>query len=264
MDPNLKTTNITATHLHLESHLPTLLPPDDHVFACIGAGTLAVLCMNTFDFLKLKFQFRHPTEGGLVHNHCTDSVAGCRIPKTCLVLSDMCAVQFHTLHAVQHIVTCTDQRGSQSASPAPDIFELMKGGKEEGSAQADAQEQMKREGAREQVSAADYDRSLDRQEDEQRQVRGAHDELIQDVEMIGEEEGDDDNVDNIFAVSVVDKKKVKKVKKVVKPSLRALIMTMLDDAADSEGYYQVILGEQLDGGRYQVFSSIGKGMFARA
>ncbi|ETW85096.1 hypothetical protein HETIRDRAFT_309361, partial [Heterobasidion irregulare TC 32-1] len=31
---------------------------------------------------------------------------------------------------------------------------------------------------------------------------------------------------------------------------------------DSEGYYQVILGEQFDGGRYQVFSSVGKGMFA--
>ncbi|EDR11088.1 uncharacterized protein LACBIDRAFT_247842, partial [Laccaria bicolor S238N-H82] len=31
---------------------------------------------------------------------------------------------------------------------------------------------------------------------------------------------------------------------------------------DPEGYYSVILGEQLDGGRYQVFSSLGKGMFA--
>lgn len=38
--------------------------------------------------------------------------------------------------------------------------------------------------------------------------------------------------------------------------------TTLDTAADPEGYYQVILGEQLDGGRYQVFSSLGKGMFA--
>jgi serine/threonine-protein kinase PRP4 len=36
----------------------------------------------------------------------------------------------------------------------------------------------------------------------------------------------------------------------------------LDSASDSEGYYQIILGEQLDGGRYQVFSSLGKGMFA--
>jgi serine/threonine-protein kinase PRP4 len=41
-----------------------------------------------------------------------------------------------------------------------------------------------------------------------------------------------------------------------------LITTTLDSASDPEGYYQVILGEQLDGGRYQVFSSLGKGMFA--
>jgi len=48
-----------------------------------------------------------------------------------------------------------------------------------------------------------------------------------------------------------------------KPAAPALItMTTLDSAADSEGYYTIILGEQLDGGQYQVFSSIGKGMFA--
>ena len=38
--------------------------------------------------------------------------------------------------------------------------------------------------------------------------------------------------------------------------------TTLDSAADPEGYYTVVLAEQLDSGRYQVFSSIGKGMFA--
>lgn len=36
----------------------------------------------------------------------------------------------------------------------------------------------------------------------------------------------------------------------------------MDTAADSDGYYQIILGEHLDSGRYQVFSSVGKGMFA--
>ena len=112
--------------------------------------------------------------------------------------------------------TIPDQRGSQSASPTPDVFELAKGGEEEG-AQAEAQEQAKREGAREQMSAADYDPSLDRREDEQRRVRGAHEELSQDVEMIEdeEEEDEDDDVDDMFAVSVEDKKKVKKVKRVV-------------------------------------------------
>jgi len=154
----------------------------------------------------------------------------------------------------------SQRRGSQSASPAPDIFELAKGGEEEG-AQAEAQEQAKRDGAREQVSAADYDPSLDRREDEQRRVRGAKEELNQDVEMIEDE--DEDDVDDMFAVSVADmKKKIKKVKKVIKPALPALITTTLDTAADPEGYYQVILGEHLDGGRYQVFSSVGKGMFA--
>ncbi|KAI0296811.1 kinase-like domain-containing protein [Russula brevipes] len=158
----------------------------------------------------------------------------------------------------------SNRRESQSASPAPDIFELAKGGEEEG-AQAEAQEQAKRDGAREQVSAADYDPSLDRREDEQRRVRGAKEELNQDVEMIEEEEYEDDvdDVDDMFAVAVADKKKkLKKVKKVIKPALPALITTTLDTAADAEGYYQVILGEHLDGGRYQVFSSVGKGMFA--
>ena len=41
-----------------------------------------------------------------------------------------------------------------------------------------------------------------------------------------------------------------------------MVTTTLDAAADPEGYYQVILGEQLDNGRYQVFSSLGKGMFS--
>ncbi|THV06878.1 kinase-like protein [Dendrothele bispora CBS 962.96] len=68
----------------------------------------------------------------------------------------------------------------------------------------------------------------------------------------------------MFAVADASKKpkKIKKVKKVIKPAAPALVTTTLDSAADSEGYYNVILGEQLDGGRYQVFSSLGKGMFA--
>jgi serine/threonine-protein kinase PRP4 len=90
------------------------------------------------------------------------------------------------------------------------MFELAKGGEEEG-AQAEAQEQAKREGAPEQISAADYDPSLDRREDEQRRVRGTKELLNQDVEMIEEEEEED--VDDMFAVPVTDKK-TKKVKRV--------------------------------------------------
>jgi serine/threonine-protein kinase PRP4 len=91
------------------------------------------------------------------------------------------------------------------------MFELAKGGEEEG-AQAEAQEQAKRDGAREQISAADYDPSLDRREDEQRRVRGTKEVSNQDVEMIEEEEED---VDDMFAVSVADRKKTKRVKKVM-------------------------------------------------
>jgi serine/threonine-protein kinase PRP4 len=36
----------------------------------------------------------------------------------------------------------------------------------------------------------------------------------------------------------------------------------MDTAADEEGYYQIILGEQLDGGRYKVYALVGKGMFS--
>ena len=66
------------------------------------------------------------------------------------------------------------------------------------------------------MSAADYDPSLDRREDEQRRVRGAKEELSQDVEMIEEDEDDMDDVDDMFAVFATDKKKkVKKVKKII-------------------------------------------------
>lgn len=141
---------------------------------------------------------------------------------------------------------------------------------------------MQEDGTGEQVSAADYDPCLDRREDEHKRVWGTKEEP-QDVEMIEEEEEEDEeDVDDMFAVATTEKKKVKKVKRVIvsvafgnatlrthhasfasqKPAAPAIITATLDSAADSEGYYQVILGEQLDGGRYQVFSSLGKGMFA--
>ncbi|KAG2348276.1 kinase-like protein [Suillus weaverae] len=140
-----------------------------------------------------------------------------------------------------------------SASPQPDdsIFELAKDEDDE-----DVRAKMQ-DGAPDQISAADYDPSLDRREDEQRRV--LKDEPMN-VETIEEEDEEEDDVDDMFAAGVTEKKrkKVKKVKKVAP----ALITTTLDSASDHEGYYQVILGEQLDGGRYQVFSSLGKGMFA--
>jgi serine/threonine-protein kinase PRP4 len=43
---------------------------------------------------------------------------------------------------------------------------------------------------------------------------------------------------------------------------KAIALATVDTAADHEGYYQIVLGEALDGGRYQVFSSLGRGMFS--
>lgn len=45
------------------------------------------------------------------------------------------------------------------------------------------------------------------------------------------------------------------------PTAKALDTTMIDDWDDPDGYYKVILGELL-GSRYQVHSNLGKGMFS--
>ncbi|KAI0074693.1 kinase-like protein [Panus rudis PR-1116 ss-1] len=152
------------------------------------------------------------------------------------------------------------KRETPTGTPAPAPFSLVKEGDEE-EAQAKAQAQT---GNAEQISAADYDPSLDRREDEQKRVQAVvdKDNSAADVEMVEEEEEEEDEVEDMFAIATTEKKKVKKVKRVAKPAAPALITTTLDSAADPEGYYQVILGEQLDGGRYQVFSHLGKGMFA--
>jgi serine/threonine-protein kinase PRP4 len=171
----------------------------------------------------------------------------------------------------------TGKRESMSRSPTPADFALAKDGEAE---DAQAKVQAQNTGT-EQVSAADYDPSLDRREDEQRRVRGVDDAAVpNNVETIEEVEEEEEEVDDMFAVAMGQRKKVRKVKKITvsahdryiliiitnldvkKPVAPALITTTLDSAADHEGYYQVILGEQLDGGRYQVFSSLGKGMFA--
>jgi serine/threonine-protein kinase PRP4 len=67
------------------------------------------------------------------------------------------------------------------------------------------------DGAPDQISAADYDPSLDRREDEQRRV--LKDEPIN-IETIEEEEEEEDDVDDMFAVASTAKKR-KRVKKVV-------------------------------------------------
>ncbi|KAF8507622.1 kinase-like domain-containing protein [Gautieria morchelliformis] len=81
-------------------------------------------------------------------------------------------------------------------------------------------------------------------------------------EVVEEEEEEEEDVEDMFAIAT-SKPKAKKKGKVATSTLKPVITTTtLDSAADPEGYYQIILGEQLEGGRYQVFSSLGKGMFS--
>ncbi|KAE9408946.1 kinase-like protein [Gymnopus androsaceus JB14] len=151
-----------------------------------------------------------------------------------------------------------------SASPSPSLGEDFTLAKEDDEKSSELKKQAENGNADtgEQISAADYDPSLDRREDEGKRIQPPIkvEEAIEEVEV---EEEEEDDVDDMFAVATSDKKpKVKKVKQIVRTSALALIASTLDSAADPEGYYTIILGEQLDGGRYQVFSSLGKGMFA--
>ena len=139
-------------------------------------------------------------------------------------------------------------------------------------------------------SAADYDPTMDMQEDKLRNDQrhqgeevssGAYDETIitkQDVllpdhmiDKLAPEQpsdeldmfADEDDID-MFADAPLPagngrNRETAKAVPVVQP--KAFDLSMLDDWDDSEGYYKVILGELLDG-RYHIQSNLGKGMFS--
>ncbi len=47
------------------------------------------------------------------------------------------------------------------------------------------------------------------------------------------------------------------------PVIPALqVSSLVDSYDDAEGYYRITPGELLDGGRYQVTTNLGKGMFS--
>ncbi|KAI4105298.1 MAG: hypothetical protein LQ345_007235 [Seirophora villosa] len=132
-------------------------------------------------------------------------------------------------------------------------------------------------------SAADYDPTMDMQEDRARQDNrqlddlpsAAYDETTaahhQDVllpePMVSESQARDEldmfaDEDDMFAdAPVVPKAQPETAKAVPVPQSKAVDMSMLDDWDDDEGYYKVILGELLDN-RYHVQSNLGRGMFS--
>lgn len=97
------------------------------------------------------------------------------------------------------------KRESMSTSPTPEDFTLAKDDEQDVQVKVQAQN-----GGAEQISAADYDPSQDRREDEQRRVRITKDDVL--PEVIEEEEEAD--IDDMFAVATGDRKKVRKVRKI--------------------------------------------------
>lgn len=141
-------------------------------------------------------------------------------------------------------------------------------------------------------SAADYDPTMDMQEDKQRDNRrhtdevssGAYDETKptteQDVLLPAEsapaeqkpKKSKDDfdmfaDDDDMFAEDPVPNghpaaHTTDEVSRAVPiPQAKELDIGMLDNWDDSEGYYKIILGEKLNG-RYHVQANLGKGMFS--
>lgn len=173
-------------------------------------------------------------------------------------------------------------RASPSASPEPEpelgLFELEKGRNEE-EVQLEAQAHHVNAG---QLNAADYDPELDRRTSEKTLLNGNTKVEEEEIELIEEEEEEEEeeDVDDMFTIATTEKK-TRKVKKVVvrltkissgvhqhssrqqKPAAPALVSTALDNTVDKDGYYNIILGEQIDEGRYQVFSLVGGGTYAR-
>lgn len=116
-----------------------------------------------------------------------------------------------------------NKRTSLSPPPTPgNDFELAKDDEAESSQRKTQAENSTLDGAV-QVSAGDYDPSLDRREDEQRRVFGptqTEPDVIE-MEVEEEEEEEEEDVDDMFSVAAAEKKlkKVKKVKKTVSPRL---------------------------------------------
>lgn len=96
-----------------------------------------------------------------------------------------------------------DNRDSASLSPTPRDFALAKDNEQEGESRTENT-------GVEQVSAADYDPSLDRREDEYKRFG----DKVPNVGTIDEEVEEEEDVEDMFAVADSEKK-VKKVKKAI-------------------------------------------------
>jgi len=165
---------------------------------------------------------------------------------------------------------------TRSASPQDDDlkgdFELAKGDEEQG-------QTMGQSSSRKEMSAADYDPSMDRALDDERAIKlmGEAPRLEEDSREESEweeiEVEEEDDVEDMFSLAdetVAKKKKTVRVKKnraeTADQSIGAthpIVAGLNDNWDDADGYYRITLGERIgENGRYQVFANLGRGMFS--
>jgi serine/threonine-protein kinase PRP4 len=165
---------------------------------------------------------------------------------------------------------------TRSASPQDELkgtFEVEKDGDDIQAAQPSHKDS--------EMSAADYDPSMDRALDNERAVKligqaPRQEEAIdrdEDSEYEEIEVDDEDDVEDMFALDE-DKPAKKKIrvkkgrseaeKKTDETStLPAAVAGLHDNWDDADGYYKITLGERIgENARYQVFANLGRGMFS--
>lgn len=162
---------------------------------------------------------------------------------------------------------------TRSASPQDELkeaFKVEKGGDDIQAAQSTNKDS--------EMSAADYDPSMDRALDEERAIKLMGQAPRREEEPSKEEESeyeeievdDENDVEDMFALDE-DKiqKKIIRVRKGRAEERKAneaapvAVAGLHDNWDDADGYYKITLGERIgENARYQVFANLGRGMFS--
>ncbi|KAK4048764.1 U4/U6 small nuclear ribonucleoprotein prp4 [Microbotryomycetes sp. JL201] len=151
-------------------------------------------------------------------------------------------------------------------------FELFKGATEDAAARVGEQDSSTHVEGEEEISAADYNPNEDRKNDDRRFAEKTRDGLVKETKAsdttvkssVVIDAGDEDDDDDMFAVNhkVVVEPEALDGKAIPIINRADAVPGLVDNFDDEEGYYRVVLGELLDGGRYHVHANLGKGMFS--
>lgn len=184
-----------------------------------------------------------------------------------------------------------------SSTPLGNQFDLTKEAESTGSAIIPDETRTEGVGAEMMVSAADYDPTKEAMADQEKRLRdkesikvevaeGVGEPIIEDVkpsmedeyedvEIEDEEEEDDMDMFATFGAEEPRKKRKRTIRRlkqggtgetkpveVTRKPVVAALLDVVDNMDDTEGYYRVTPGEIVDDGRYQISTSLGKGMFS--